>query len=310
VVSDRELDALIRLLDDPDEDVYRNVADRLFGLGTDVIPHLEAAWTERDEPGLQPRIEHLVQRIQADAVRRDFAEWLRDDGEDLLEAGLILDRFAFPGRDPMALREAVSDLRRAIWLELNHYLNPLEKIHVINQVLYQHRGFDGLEALAREPKASALGSVLETRKGNPLSMGLLYLILAQQLELPVYGVPFPQHPLLAVTDGYLHDFERTDLREQVVFYCYPFRAGAVVTARDIDDNLNRAGVAARPEYYLPVPNRAVIHEYLHIWRGQYVASGEEDRASDLTDLLALFGDEELPASGREPEEGPEDAPPF
>ena len=304
MVSHRELDALITLLDDPDEEVFSSVSDRLFGLGPSVVPYLEAAWERDLDPSLQPRIEALVNRIQVASALDDFSTWLEEDSEDLLEAAIILDRLAFPGRDPATIRDAVAELRRAVWLELNNYLGPLEKVHVVNQVLFRLRGFDGLEDLATDPKASTLGSVLESRKGNPLSLGLLYLILAQQLELPIYGVPFPQHPLLAVTDGYLFDFERTDLRDQVIFYCYPFRSGAVVTARDIDDNLKRAGVETRPEYYLPVPNRAVIHEYLSVWRGQYVAGGEEDRAEDLTALMGRFRpDESLPASGMMPDGG-------
>jgi len=297
VLSQKEIEALIFLLDDPDEAIYRSVSERLAEQGTTVLPLLEKAWEKNLDPLLQERVEQLTHQIQFNDVRRALSRWAAEDGEDLLEAALLLDRYAYPERDQTALREKVAELRRAVWLELSQYLTPLEKVHVVNQVLFRHLGFAGLDDLARDPRASYLGTLLETRKGNPLSLGLLYLILAQQLELPIYGVRFPQHPLLAVTEGYLPHFERVDLREQVLFYLYPFRHGAVVTARDIEDNLQKAGVKARPEFYLPVTNRSMFQEMLLILENLYRGKDLEAKAAEVAGLRAVLLENALPAAG-------------
>jgi regulator of sirC expression with transglutaminase-like and TPR domain len=267
--------------------------------GTTVLPLLEKAWEKNLDPLLQERVEQLTHQIQYNDVRRALARWAAEDGEDLLEAALLLDRYAYPERDQTALREKVAELRRAVWLELSQYLTPLEKVHVVNQVLFRHLGFAGLDDLARDPRAAYLGTLLETRKGNPLSLGLLYLILAQQLELPIYGVRFPQHPLLAVTEGYLLHFERSNLREHVLFYLYPFRHGAVVTARDIEDNLQKAGVKARPEFYLPVSNRSMFQEMLLILENLYRGKDLEAKATEVAGLRAVLLENALPAAGQE-----------
>jgi len=295
-LSPKEIEALIFLLDDPDEAIHRSVSERLAEQGIQIIPLLEKAWEHNLDPLLQERVEQLTHRIQYEDVRKALERWAADDAEDLMEAALLLDRYAYPERDQTAIREKVAELRRAVWLELSQYLTPLEKVHVVNQVLFRHLGFAGLDDLARDPRAAYLGTLLETRKGNPLSLGLLYLILAQQLELPVYGVRFPQHPLLAVTEGYLLDFARPALRDQVVFYLYPFRHGAVVTARDIEDNLQKAGVKARPEFYMPVSNRSMFREMLLILENLYRGKDQVDKATEIAGLRAVLQENALPAA--------------
>ncbi len=288
VHSPSELQALLFLLDDPDEEVYRNVSSRLADCGTEVLPLLEKAWEDQRDAIVQRRIEVLTHQIQYADVRRSLQYWAQDDAGDLLEAALILDRYAFPERDPYALRQALSELRQALWLELQRELSPLEKVHVINQYLYRIRRFQGSDQAARDPKASYVSAVLESRKGNPLGLGLLYAVLAQQLELPVYGIPFPQHPLLAMASGYLSNFQDPDRAEQVEFYIYPFRQGAVVTARDIADNLARAGLPMKEEYFLPVSNLVFFAGILRTLEVLYREAGQEGKALDIAGLREVL----------------------
>lgn len=314
MLSAKEIEALIFLLDDPDPDIFEQVSSRLLEAGPDVLPLLEQAWERDASPIFQERVEHLTHYIQFESVRKDLQTWAAEDGEDLLEAVLLLDRYAFPERDQQGIREKVAELRRAVWLELSQHLSPLERVHVINQVLFRHRGFAGLDDLARDPRAAFLSTVLETKKGNPLGLGLLYLVLAQQLELPVYGVRFPQHPLLAITDRYLSEFhqgtgnavsnglsgevapgegteESGELwKDRVLFYCYPFRQGAVVTAKDIRDNLRKAGLEIKPEVYQPVTNRVMMQEALLILEGMYKESEDAERAEEVRELRQALGE--------------------
>jgi regulator of sirC expression with transglutaminase-like and TPR domain len=284
VHSSSELQALLFLLDDPDEEVYRSVSSRLADCGTEVLPLLEKAWEDQRDAVVQRRIEVLTHQIQYADARHSISRWAADDAGDLLEAALILDRYAFPERDPYALRQAISELRQALWLELQRELSPLEKVHVINQYLYRIRRFQGPDEVARDPRYSYLSAVLEGRKGNPLGLGLLYAVLAQQLELPVYGIPFPQHPLLAMTSGYLGDLSDPNRAQLVEFYIYPYRQGAVVTARDIVNNLIRAGLTIQQAHYLPVSNADFFSGILQTLEALYREAGQEDKAGEIAGL--------------------------
>ena len=43
-----EIKALIHLLEDPDESIFKQVQGKLMEIGTNVIPHLEESWENED----------------------------------------------------------------------------------------------------------------------------------------------------------------------------------------------------------------------------------------------------------------------
>ena len=59
-----EIEALLRLLDDPDESVYNTAFEKLMGHGYEVIPELEKAWEQSFDEKIQGRLENLIQEIQ------------------------------------------------------------------------------------------------------------------------------------------------------------------------------------------------------------------------------------------------------
>jgi len=67
-----ELNALIHLLDDPDQEVYQHVTDKLISLGTSVIPSLEDAWGNTFDPHLHNRLEELIHVIQFENLLNDL----------------------------------------------------------------------------------------------------------------------------------------------------------------------------------------------------------------------------------------------
>ena len=68
-------------------------------------------------------------------------------------------------------------------------------------------------------------------KGNPITLGILYISLAQELGIPIYGVSIPRNFILAYVDEYnLND----PYEEDILFYINPYNNGKVLGEREID----------------------------------------------------------------------------
>ncbi len=127
---------------------------------------------------------------------------LRDDQVDLATAALIIsERWSdmVHGRrylatlDDMAL-EIRERLRRA---RLN---TTYRAIPVINSYLFDELGFKSFSE-ASDPNDLFLHTVLDKKGGYCLSLSILYLSLAERLDLPLYGVVVPGHFFVRYDDG-------------------------------------------------------------------------------------------------------------
>ena len=63
-----------------------------------------------------------------------------------------------------------------------------------------------------------------------------------------------------------------------------------MTARDIEDNLQKAGMQARPEFYLPVSNRSMFREALSILEDLYIGKEEPGKAQEISELRKALGE--------------------
>jgi hypothetical protein len=72
---ERELKALISLLDDPDDNIYNEVKSKLISYGDDVIPHLENAWETSFNQLLQERIEDIIHFLQFNSIKKGLENW-------------------------------------------------------------------------------------------------------------------------------------------------------------------------------------------------------------------------------------------
>ena len=88
-----EISALVKLLDDPDPEVFEHVEKRLLDYGNFVINHLEQAWSESLDTNLQERIENVVHQIQFNNVKEDLNLWYQSGAFDLLQGALVVNRY-------------------------------------------------------------------------------------------------------------------------------------------------------------------------------------------------------------------------
>ncbi len=285
-LKDTEIKALISLLDDTDKEVYHHIEERLLSLGREAIPVLEDAWSSAFDAVLQQRIETIVHKIQLDSLREDLKIWLHTQSDNLLAGAILVARYQYPDLDDQNIYETLNKLKRDIWLEINENMTALEQVNVINHILFARHGFSGNTSNYHAPKNSFINSVLETKKGNPLSLGIIYMLLCEQLGLPVSGVNLPEHFVLAYLD---RKAEHDSGPEQVLFYINAFSKGTVFGKSDVDDFIRKLNLDPKEEYYLPCSNEDMILRMLRNVSLSFQKLGDMEKVEELNSLIVLFG---------------------
>src|SRR5687767_11354480 len=219
MINQAQVKAMISLMDDPDDSIYNQIKGQLLAMGPDVIPVLENEW-ETTDYGLtfQTRIEQLIHEIQYNSIRLRLEEWIEKGANDLLEGCLIINRYQYPDLDEMRVRKRLHQMKHDIWLELNENLTAFEQIRIINHILFDIYGLSANKKNFHAPQNSYLNIVLDTGKGNPLSLSIIYSLVCQQLEIPVYGINLPNHFVLAYMDRFNIMRINEGKHEEVLFY--------------------------------------------------------------------------------------------
>ena len=275
---------MISLLDDSDQEVYRHIEDRLISMGREVIPMLEDAWSNAFDAVLQQRIENIVHKIQFETLLEDMKLWIHAGDHDLLAGAILVARYQYPDLDEEKIYTTITQIRKEIWLELNESLTSLESVNIINHVLFNRYGFSGNTANYHAPQNSYINCVLESKKGNPLALSIIYQVIAQQLGLPVYGVNLPEHFILA----YLDDSQETG-NAKVLFYVNAFSKGSIFGRQDIDQFVKRLNLDAQSGYYLPCSNHDMIQRMVRNLLYSYQKLGDTEKVDELNEMIRLFG---------------------
>lgn len=289
-MNEKSIQALVRLIDDPDEHIFEHVRDEIINQGTSVIPFLENSWEEEDLGLLfQSRIENLIHEIQFNHVRIELKNWIDNPTKDLLEGALIIAKFQFPNLEEEKVKYAIQEMRKSIWLEINDYQTAYEKVRIFNKVFYGTYHFSGNSKNYHSPLNSFINTVIETKKGNPLSLCVLYSILAQSLDMPVYGVNLPNHFVLAYMDeNRIASHLGQDNNYGVLFYINAFSKGGIFDKNEIVEFLNGLNKPISREYFEPCTNSAIIMRMITNLIAAFQQSGNSTKVEELTELRDLF----------------------
>ena len=168
--------------------------------------------------------------------------------------------FQYPDLSTSATLLEVEKIRRNIWLELNNYLTPLEQIRIVTGILYSYYNLKGNEIAYTDVNEFLIHKVLESKRGNQLSTGILYLIICDLLDIPVKAVGIPKQFVLAYFKTGYSDETSGDYQEKIEFFIDP-SSGMVFTQKDVDSYFKRISVPPVPSYFKPLSNKRVI-QYL------------------------------------------------
>lgn len=286
-MNKKEIGALISLLDDPDEIVFNQVSSKFLSIGQDIIPVLEDAWEHSFDTLIQNRIENIIHQIQFDLIKEDLKNWAAPEKQNLLEGAMLIAKYQYPDIDTTKIKRQINQIKHDIWLELNENLTALEKVKIINHILFDVHNFSGNTSNYHAPQNSYINNVLESKKGNPLLLSIIYTIIAQQLDIPIFGVNLPEHFILCYIDTEATEIalKKGKIETNVLFYINPFSKGAVFGQKEIDAFLKQLHLNPLVIFYEPCSNLEIIKRLLRNLIASYEKLGYPDKSEELKGLL-------------------------
>lgn len=281
--SKNEISALIKLLEDPDLEIFEAVTTKLREIGREVIPELENAWKISPNPNLQDKLEGLIEDIQYQHVYQSLIDWVHGGGEDLLLGAYIISSVQFPELEFSELEKSINSISNDVLLEINNNHTALEKVRIMNHILFGVHKFSGNFTNYYSPFNNYINYVIDNKKGNPISLSIVYSVIGQKLGLPIYGVNLPKNYILA-----FKNMEFTEGDDQVVFYINPYNKGSVLGKREIDYFLKQQNIDADPSYYLPCSNIMTIKRLITNLIFSYEKTGNAEKVTFFNKLIKLF----------------------
>lgn len=278
-MKESELKALVSLLDDEDAQIVTHIEEKILSLGTSVIPYLEQEWENNFNAQVQRKIEELIHVLQYELLKERVNAWYASEEQDLLEGMWLVATYQYPDLELLKLKQDLEQIYYDTWLEFKPDLYPFDEVKVINSVLFNKLKFGANTKNFHSPGNSMINIVLESRKGNPLTLCVIYMLVAQKLKLPVYGVNLPN--LFVLT--YKHE-------KQAQFYINAFNKGLIFSKQDIENYVNELHLAPQESFFEPCSSLDIVRRVFRNLIMSFDKMGEHAKAEEVKELLLLIAD--------------------
>jgi regulator of sirC expression with transglutaminase-like and TPR domain len=210
---------------------------------------------------------------------RTFQEELTQTPINLPRAALQFAReIAYPDLDISDSLEQMDRLAEAAGAAVAQAQLMPDKADALAYYLFQRLGYRGNSADYSDPRNSYLNKVLERRLGIPISLSVLYVAVAERLDIPALGVGMPGHFIVTVLDP------------QGAFYLDPFHGGSRLSLAECARLVALATGTSEPfrkEWLNPSPPVEILTRMLNNLRQVALQSEDWHLAAAVVEHLRL-----------------------
>ena len=281
----KEITALLHLIDDPDTEVYSTVSEKIISLGKQIIPNLEHLWENTPDEYTQERIEMLIHSLHYRDLQVDFNAWANDKEHDLFTGALLVSRYQYPDLNLASNYQELEKIRRNVWLELNSFLTALEKVNVLNNIIFNYYKVKGVEINYNNPDEFLLHKLLESKKGNAISIGMLLLSLSHMLDINLYMINIPRQFILAYFDDEPSEIDNDFPPQHIQFYM-DGATGQIFSHKDVETYFKRINVAPSASYFKPLENKQVVARMIEEYARCFDNEKNNYKKQDLLSLAS------------------------
>jgi regulator of sirC expression with transglutaminase-like and TPR domain len=279
-----EIEALIRLLDDPDPIVNKMIIAKFETIGPSASLPLEKAWNLCNDAVVQDKIELLIRNIHFNTIHTQLQKWVKTNETDLLQGAYILALYQFPELDFNVIEQNIAAMQIDANIEMSENLTPLEKIKVLNHIIFDIHKLSGNYANYYSPFNNYLNHVLNSKKGNPLTLSMIYIYIGNMLGIPLKGINLPHNFIVAYVDA------SRKMKEQVVFCINPYQKGSILSRKDVIKFLADQKVKINDSLLRPCNNTDMVKRLISNLIYSYEKMGNATRFEELNKLLPIFED--------------------
>ncbi len=286
--KNKEVNALLSLIEDPDTEVFQIVSARIMKYGKGIVPSLENLWENTVCNSIQIRIEELIHKLQYKELQNDLTDWSSNSYNDLLFGALLVAKYQYPDLHTTPILLDLDRIKRNIWLELNNNLTPLEQANVLSSILYNYYQLRTNDVCYENPNDFFINKVLECKRGNAISMGILYQVMCDLLDINASIINIPKQMII----GFYHsDFyaakSNVDPREKIHFYIDAVN-GQAYSYAEIEKYFKRINEKPTAEHFKPLSQKKIIKVLLEEVGKCFTNSKLEDKREEVSALAKIL----------------------
>jgi regulator of sirC expression with transglutaminase-like and TPR domain len=281
------IDALISLLDDQDELVFRSVKEKLLSLGPEVLPKLEDSLLLAESAEHADKLEEIISQLKREMIVDRMKLWISSENRTLLDGWLLISAIHHPSISKEKIESTIQKINREVWLENTESMTSLEKVAVINHMLFKVNNFEISNSDLPIADNIVIDKLLFSKTGNIFSLTILYLIIARNLHLGLIPIMLANKLLLVYEDNLAASLAFGSPSDKYLFYINVGHRGSVISPKEVqflyDKSQKYGKVATRLETDI-----SLIKKLLNLLYLTYTNEGEQEKLLLTEDLLALL----------------------
>lgn len=279
-----ELGYLIKLIDDESDFVYSNVKEKLISYGSESVNFLNNN-ADFSNPLISQRVNEIFSMINFKSIQEKFEELKSKNNNELLEEAIFLiASYGYPDISidnyKMIIDKMALDIEREIYEQGFMNNSAIDIINLINGYLFDDKGFSGNSDDYYDPDNSYINKVIDRKTGIPVSISILYILIAKRINIPIFGVNLPSHFIIKYQDS----------KEE--FFIDPFNKGIVISKDEVLQFLDKLGMDEDEFNHIPylkiAEDREIIFRVLANLINIYTKEGNDLKVTQLRVLQTYF----------------------
>ncbi|MDA0710719.1 MAG: transglutaminase-like domain-containing protein [bacterium] len=272
MLEGRRLKIIIDLLSDEDADIAASMRHKLYEMGEEVVQSLLDA-TDPDSR-VHKEASRVLMRFREPSLEDRFRNLATDEFGDIdLEEGVFtLARFAYPHLDVGGYKTRLGHMAFELAPQVAPDDHPIRVIRTLNHYLFESQKFRA--PLTYDADDTYINRVLDRKRGWPITLSVVYLLLGQRIDLPLVGIAMPKH--------YLVKYRAPGGQE---IYIDAYHHGQVLTPNECAELI---GTKLTDDLLPEATNRFTLFRMMNNLKHTYLNEGDGTSADRLSHLINIL----------------------
>ena len=277
---DSELLSIISLMDDPDSSVRNAVMERLISRGEKSLDMFERYIETEIPDGLVAEHKNFIKNVREKVLLSKLNEFLESKDHILSDGLFLVSKLIDPYADEDKYHSCITGMAADIVSEMSDEKTDLENIGIFNYFFFKRIGFLCVDYFIEKAEGTIVTRVLETKKGNPVSISIIYFLLARAVGMEIHPLCFP--------GGFVPVFIND--KGAILFYLNIFKGGSIFIEESLVECLKNLGITYASDDVRIEDDIALVSIYAELLSYLYRSDGKGDHSMKIEKVLSLLGD--------------------